>query len=429
MKPGSYVEVKTKDGAILQGLVMNSPDKNILTLKLSSGYNVGLDKKNISKIKELKKEIKVIPKVETKVKFNPNLKTISILHTGGTIASKVDYETGGVVTGFSSEDLVNMFPEILNIANIKSSNVLNLMSEDVRFTHYQILAKAIEKEIKNGINGIIIGHGTDTLALTATALSFIFENLPIPILLVGAQRSSDRGSTDAKLNLLSAAYFITNSDFKGVGICMHENSSDNFCAIFPATKTKKLHTSRRDAFKAVNDTIIARVDYEKKKIDFLKPYTKEVSGKLIIKNKFEEKVAVLRVYPNMNADLINTLTSKKYKGFVLESSGIGQAPINIEENLGNYKALKKFIDSGGFVVLTSNCIFGAVHADIYKNGRRLKEIGIIFCEDMLTETAFIKLSWLIGNFSKKEVARLVTDNLRGEISKRLIYEEDFLKFR
>ena len=179
------------------------------------------------------------------------------------------------------------------------------------------------------------------------------------------------------MNLVSAAYFIANSTFKGVGICMHDASSDERCVILPATKTKKLHTSRRDAFKPVNAQPIAYVGYAKKHIEFVHGYHPPAPGTLALKEGFEEKVAMVKTYPNMRPDLINGLIEKRYKGMVLEGSGIGQAPTNVKEHEPNYKALKQFIHQGGIVVLTSNCIFGEVHPYIYKNCRRLQDQSLM----------------------------------------------------
>ena len=421
-KPGDRVKVVTSD-EIKEGILMPNQETDSVVIKLDNGYNVGIDKKKVKEIKLIEKYKEKETHSEKKPKKDSKKPTIAILHTGGTIASKVDYKTGGVVASFSDEDFLSMFPEVKDIANVKTSLISTMMSEDMRFSHYKKIADAIVKEMRNNVDGIIIGHGTDTLAVTSAALSFIFENLPIPVILVGSQRSSDRGSTDAASNLICATEFIAKTNFAGVAVCMHENTSDNNCAILPATKTKKLHTSRRDAFKPVNDIIIARIDYDTRKIEFLKDYTKKNDEKLVVKDKFEDKVAIIKTYPNMFPDLIETLTKKKYKGLVLEATGLGQAPTNIKENIPNYNALKKFINSGGVVVLTSQCIFGAVHGDIYVNCRRLGNIGAIFGKDMLPETAFIKLAWLLGNYKKDEVKELLTKNLRGEINERLMKDE------
>jgi len=425
--PGDKVKLITKKETV-EGLLMPSPNESKIILKLTNGYNVGYERSDVEDIEVLEKN-KSLTKPLSKLPVKKDLPTIAILHTGGTIASKVDYKTGGVSASFTAEDFLEMFPEIQKIANIKTSHVANMMSEDMLFKHYQQIAKTIKEEITSGVKGIIIGHGTDTLAVTAAALSFMFDNLPVPVLLVGSQRSSDRGSSDAGMNLICAAKFITETDFTGVAICLHGSSNDDVCHILSATKTRKLHTSRRDAFKAVNSEPIATIDYATKKINFLQDYNKKenVKEELILKDSFEEKVEIIRTHPNMSSVLFDAIVEKKFKGLVLESTGIGQAPTNIEENLPNYEALKKFIKQGGVVVLTSQCIFGRVHPDIYANCRRLKEIGVVFGEDMLTETAHIKLAWLLANHPKEKVEELLSLNLKGEINESLGFTEDFLE--
>ena len=417
------------NNSVIHGILMEEK-KEILIIKLDSGYNIGVNKNKISKIKILKEAFLKKPLGKTKkgdkneskaeISLNKDLPLISILHTGGTISSKVDYETGGVSSSFAVEDLIELFPELKDITNIRTKSVYNIPSEDARFFHYKLLSDAIQEEIKAGAKGIIIGHGTDTLACTAAALSFIFENLPIPVILVGSQRSSDRGSSDASMNLICASEFILKTDFTGVAICMHESTSDDSCIILPACKTKKLHTSKRDAFHAINDAGIARINYKTREIQFLKEYKNNNSQKLVIRNKFEEKTGILKVYPNMHPDVIENFTKNKYQGLILEGSGLGHAPISIKENLPVYEALKKLIASGCLVVMTSNCINGRVNGDVYSVGRKLKEIGIIYGEDMLTETAFIKLAWLLGNYKKEEAAKLITKNLRKEIQERTL---------
>ncbi len=417
LKEGDVVEITEKKGNSIKGTIIPSKEK-ILALKLENGYNAGISLEKIKNAKKIGSGKKVGKAKTVEIKNNPKLPTISILHTGGTIASRVDYKTGGVYAAFEAKDLFTMFPELAKIANFNSRLVTNIMSEDITFKDYKTIAKAVAEEIKKGTKGIIIGHGTDTLALTATALAFMFENLPVPVLLVGAQRSSDRGSSDAAMNLTCAANFIAKSNFAGIAICMHHRDSDNECAILPACKTRKLHTSRRDAFKAVNDTPIALVEYKTGNIKFLKKNYEKAgkSRKFSLKDNFEERTGLLKTYTNMLPEAFEFFQKNKYNGFVLEATGIGQAPTNTKEHEKNYEALKKFIKGGGIIALTSQCIFGRVHPTIYTNCRRLANIGIIFCEDMLTETAFIKLAWLLGNYPAEEAKKLMVQNLRGEIS-------------
>ncbi len=397
---------------------MPNSTKEKIFIKLDTGYNVGILKKHIKSTKVIK-AFKEKKKKLQKHTHKKNKKTISILHTGGTVASKVDYETGGVIAHFTPEDLLEMVPELEKIANIKTELVSEMMSEDMMFTDYQKILKAIKKHSKS--DGIILTQGTDTLGYTAAALAFALEEINIPILIVGSQRSSDRGSSDGAMNLICATEYITKSGFTGVAVCMHDSTSDDKCAISPATKTRKMHTSRRDAFRTINDTPIALIDYKTKNIQQIKAIKK---GKPIkIANKFENKVGILKTHPNMDPKLF-TFYTKNYKAIVLEGTGLGHAPTNLgKDNLKNYKTLKDYIKKGGIVAVTSQCLYGRVHPHVYTNLRRLADIGCIFCEDMLPETAFIKLSWLLGSYPK-QAKKLLTKNLKGEIN--TILNTDFL---
>ena len=423
-KPGDKVKVLTKDESI-EGILMPNEETDSVVIKLDNGYNVGIDKDKVKKIEKTGEGKKLEISHAKKISRNPKLPNISILHTGGTIASKVDYKTGAVFASFKPEDLIGMFPELGEVANFDSKLISNMWSDDLRFRHFSVIAEAIEREVKKGADGIIIGMGTDNLAVASAALAFIVEQTPIPIILVGAQRSSDRGSSDAAMNLICAAEFIVKSDFSGVAICMHENMDDKASAILPACKTRKLHASRRDAFKAVNDSIIARVNYETKKIDLVKKdYAKKDKKKeLIIKPKMEEKVGLLKVHINMFSEQFEFF--KDYKGLVIEGTGLGhtpgQAPNEIcEIHKKIYPAIKKVIDSGCVVVMTTQCIFGRVQMHVYSKGTDLVNLGVVLGEDMLTETAFIKLAWLLGNYKdKEEIKRLIGVNLRGEINPRI----------
>ncbi len=427
-KPGDFVEVVTADETIT-GTLLQSPEleKGVVIIKLSSGYNIGIDKSKVKKISLLPQQKATVEKTAITaavVKKTPSkLPKISILHTGGTIASKVDYRTGAVYSSFKPEDLLGMFPELADIAEFDSVFISNMWSDDLRFKHFELIAKAIEKEVKKGVDGIIIGIGTDNLAVASAAMAFIVKSTPLPILFVGAQRSSDRGSSDAAANLTCAATFITKSDFSGVAICMHENMSDNDCSILSACKTQKLHTSRRDAFRPVNTTAIARVNYDSKSTTMLrKDYQrKDKNRKLILKPKMEEKVGLLKININMFPEQFSFF--KGYKGLVIEGTGLGHTPGQVPNELAAihkkiYPAIKSVIDSGCVVVMTSQCLYGRVQMHVYDKGTDLTKLGVIPGEDMLPNTAFVKLAWLLGNYKKAEVKELVTKNLRGEITGR-----------
>ena len=396
-------------------------------LKLENGYNVGFPEKEVTKITVLEKSLvkKELPATITK---NENLPIISILHTGGTIASKVDYRTGGVASEFSPEQLVSLFPELKDIANIESELIAQMWSDDLRFKHFELIAKRIEAQVKKGVKGIIIGMGTDNLAVAAAALSFIVEKTPLPILLVGAQRSSDRGSSDAAMNLICAAEFITKTNFGGVAICMHDRSDDKVGVILPPGKTYKLHSSRRDAFKAVNADPIARINYADRKITFIQKDYPKRADKLILKPKMEEKVGLLKIHINMFPEQFEFF--KEYKGLILEGTGLGHTPGQIpnpecEIHRKIYPAIKKLVDSGCIVVMTTQCIFGGVNLNVYDKGRDLLNLGVIFGKDMLANTAFVKLTWLLGNYPQDEAKKMISTNLCGEINERQEYMPDF----
>ena len=422
-KEGDLIEIRTSSEK-LQGVLMQSPSQN-LVIKLNNGYNLSINKNDIENIKLLKKYKPQKEKEISQIKVNKSLPTISILHTGGTIASKVDYTTGGVSFKFTPQDLLEMFPELRDIANFKAKLVRKMWSDDLRFKHISILTNDIKNEVKNKVDGIIIGMGTDNLAVASAALSFALESCPIPIILVGAQRSSDRGSSDAAVNLICAANFIAKTDFAGVAICMHENMEDNNCLILPACKTRKLHTSRRDAFKVVNEEPIAKVNYYTKQIEFLRHDHTKKGNKLIIKNKFEEKVALIKITINMTANQFSAY--KGYKGLIIEGTGLGHTPLDvIDKETKEHDKIKKALENlskNCVIVMTPQCIFGRVNMNVYSKGRDLQKIGIISGEDMLPETAFVKLSWLLANYPKAQVKELIKENLRGEINKRILPDE------
>ncbi len=423
---GDTIKVITKNDSY-EGVLMPSLEltgQGMLVLKLKNGYNIGIDKKKIKKI-DLIKKYKKTNRKEKKLSVKKNLPTLSILHTGGTIASKIDYVTGGVGSNFTPEEILSMFPELRKIVNIRSRLVKNMWSQDMRFSHYNLLAKEIEKEIKAGSEGIIITHGTDTLHYTASALSFILEDLPKPVLIVGAQRSSDRGSSDAYLNLLNAVYFIVNNNFAEVGICMHENTDDENCWILPGLKSRKFHTSRRDAFQPVNAKPIASVNYAKDKIKIIrKNYRKKSNQKLNLKLFNEKiKVGIMKQHTNMFAEQF--LFYKDYDGLVIEATGLACLPISQIDNMTKEsdnikKAIKKIIDSGCIVVNAPQTIFGRLNMNVYEDQRNAQAIGVLGnMNDMTPVTTFIKLAWLLSNYPKNKVKELITKNLVGEMNNRL----------
>ena len=429
---GDQIKIITKDKT-LEGTFINSPKKDIITLKQNSGYNIGINKKEIKKIILLKKYSKKIEHKKSNItQHKKDLPNISILKVGGTIVSKVDYDTGAVIAKITAEELLQNIPELKDIANISYKDIASVMSESMRFGHYNLIVSSIEKEIKENknIKGIIIPHGTDTMHYTSAALSFMLENISIPVILVGSQRSSDRGSSDSFINIICAAKFIAKTDFKGVAICMHENISDNSCLILPATKTKKIHTSRRDAFKPINTSAIARVDYFDDRIEFLAENYNQFyneNKKFNVKYfKDNLKVGILKSHTNIYPENISSF--KNYKGLVLEGTGLGHFQTKTFDKISsvnekNKKEVEKLIKKGCIVILTSQCLYGRINMNVYTPQRELLDIGIIPGSDMTTETAFIKLAFLLSNYTKEQVKSLFQENLRGEITEKILPHE------
>ena len=403
-KQGEIVEISTNT-QVFKGVFIKE-EKDFLVVKLDSGYNIGVAKRNIKDKKSVGKVKKEKEKQE-KEKQDPKLPNISILHTGGTIASKVDYTTGAVIAKFTESDILKLFPEIKKLANIKSKLVRNMQSEMIRFAHYNILAKAVKEEAEKGADGIIVTQGTDTLHQTSAALAFALEGIGIPVLIVGSQRSSDRGSTDSAMNLVSATNFIVNSDFAGVGICMHENPDDDTCLILPACKTRKMHTSRRDAFRPINANPIARINVEKKEIEFIAEGDKKDNKKKITLKLFNEKLKVGLIKPHVQMFESELHAYKGFDGLVVELLGIGHIPsMKVDEfTKENEKILKtlEHLAKKMPVVVAPQTIYGRINMNVYTPGKQLLEAGLIGnYTDMTPETAFIKLAWLLSNYKDKE---------------------------
>jgi glutamyl-tRNA(Gln) amidotransferase subunit D len=261
---------------------------------------------------------------------------------------------------------------------------------------------------------------------TGAALSFMLQNPGVPVILVGAQRSSDRGSTDAALNLVSAAFFITHSkDFAEVALCMHESTNDDWCTILPGTKSRKMHSSRRDAFQAINAAPWARVNVSEQKVDFLRLGYKKRTKTAPAVRPFREniRIGMLKIRPNLFAQELEIY--KGYDGLVLEGTGLGHIPINetdehTKEHTKIAEAIKKLVQAGTVITAATQTISGSINLNVYSTGRKMQELGIIGnLTDMTPETAYIKLAWLLSNYPKEKAKEMYAQNLAGETSQRL----------
>ena len=405
-----------KNGQSWGGILLPRGEGNsdYIVIKLESGYNTGVRYEPGIKIELIEKKKQAQPR-KPEIKYNPKLPTVSLIHTGGTIASKVDYTTGGVSASFTAEDLLASVPEIFNEANVRSRPLFNVMSEDMNHKHWKKIAEAVYEEAQNSY-GVVVSHGTDTMGYTTAAVSFMVQNLGKPVIFVGSQRSSDRPSSDAFLNLLNAVR-AAKLDISGVYVNMHDTMSDESTALIRGTRARKMHTSRRDAFKPVNDGYVARI-YWDGKVEFLQDAPKRSDSEPTLDPVFEPKTALVKIHPNFNPEVLDYLVDKRYRGIVIEGTGLGHLPVSDEE-YSLLPSIDRAIDSGVFIGITSQCIYGRVHPYVYANLRKLSSRGLVFLEDMLSEVAYVKLGWALGHdWDTEKIKEVMLRDIAGEIGGR-----------
>jgi len=390
-------------------------DVEHVVLKLRSGYNVGVRVTLGTKIQKVGKG--ATPKFEAPPppKQKPDLPKVAILSTGGTIASRVDYRTGAVRPAMTASDLYSVVPELADIAQIKTRILLSVFSEHIKAEHWTAIAEAVAEEISGGADGVVITHGTDTMGYTAAALSFALHNLPVPVVLVGSQRSSDRPSSDAATNLIGALTVAAKGPFAHVTLAMHGTVSDTSIAVHLGAKVRKCHTSRRDTFKSVNASPIAIVD-EGQIVMLTSNYVeRDRARQLVLKSEFSEKAALIKFHPNMNPKIIDWYVENGYRGLVFEGSGLG--------HIAGYcfDAIRNAVKHDLVVGMTSQCIWGRVNMNVYDSGRDLQAMGVVPLDDMLPETAIVKMMWIFGQTEDADQAKtLLKKNIAGEFSPRTL---------
>ncbi len=429
-------EVETSRGTF-KGTILpraeNDDDKHIV-MKIITGYNVGIDTRTITSMKETgyKKANYKIPEKEFPV--TPGLPQVKLFGTGGTIASRLDYRTGAVIPAFSPGELYGAVPELADICNLETEKVFAVFSENMGPKQYVSLAKAIGKEIEKGVDGIVIGHGTDTLHHTGAALTFMCQNLPVPVVLVGSQRSSDRPSSDAALNLMHAMKTAGHSDIAEVLVCMFGPTSDEYGLLHKGTRVRKMHSSYRSTFRTIGDTPVAMVS-RKEIVPIKSDYNHRRKDKNVkIMPYFDDRVTMLYYYPGMKPDVLDAMVDAGYKGIVFVGTGLGHV------NKELYPAIERAQKKGVHMYMTLQTLWGYVHMFVYDTGRDMMAKGIIPAGNMLPEVAFIKLGWALGQTDDpEEVKKLMLTPVNDEITSRepyngyLVYQggvpevEDFVR--
>ena len=432
----SDVELETEQGGF-KGIILprsETSDAKHIVLKLRNGYNVGINVRTIQSIREVARKEAHYKIPEKEFPYDAKKPNVKLLGTGGTIASRLDYRTGAVIPAFSPGELYGSVPELADYCNLETEKLYGVFSENMGPEQWIGTAKAIGEEIRKGVHGIVIGHGTDVMHHTAAILSFMVQNSPVPIVMVGSQRSSDRPSSDAALNLIHAVNTAAKSDIAEVMVCMFGPTSDQYGLLHRGTRVRKMHSSYRSTFRTISDIPLAMVDREK--ITPLRSdYKKRRKDKNVtINTAFEEKVSIVYYYPNMKPDIIDSLIDNGYRGIVIAGTGLGHV------NKPVYPALKRARDRGIAVYMTVQTLWGYVQMYVYETGREMMQLGVIPAANMLPEVAYVKLGWALGQTDDLDkVKEIMLTPIAGEITERepyngyLIYQggipevEEFLR--
>ncbi|MDR2707972.1 MAG: Glu-tRNA(Gln) amidotransferase subunit GatD [Nitrososphaerota archaeon] len=410
---GDIVRITSK-GKVYEGILIPRSelgDATNIIIKMKSGYNVGIAASENVTVEKAGVGTKPMFASPALPEQNSVLPHVVIMSTGGTIASRVDYRTGAVRSAMSANDLYGVVPELSEIARVDTEIVFSIYSENLTPKNWTTLAQKIAEHINQKVDGIVIAHGTDTMGYTAAALSFALQNLPVPVIFVGSQRSSDRPSSDAATNLIGAVKAAGEAPFAEVGLAMHETISDSAIAVHRGVKARKCHTSRRDTFKSINGFPIARVLNQEILMQEGDYTRRDFSKQLVLKPDFCEKVALVTFYPGMDPSVIDFYVNQGFRGILLEGSGLGHV------SRFCFDSIKNAITKGVVVALASQCIWGRVNMNVYDTGRDLLNMGVIPLEDMFPETGLVKLMWALGQSSNlEEVKQLLITNIAGEFT-------------
>ncbi len=414
----SDVEVNTDNGSF-RGIILprsETADEKHIVLKLTSGYNVGVAADSVTKIVQHGRREAHYKIPEKEFPYDAAKPNVTLFGTGGTIASRLDYRTGAVIPAFSPGELYGSVPELADICNLTTEKLFGVFSENMGPQQYIRLAERIKEVIEQGVSGIVIGHGTDTMHHTAAILSFMVQDSPVPIVMVGSQRSSDRPSSDAAINLINAVKAAATSDIAEVSVCMFGPTSDQYCLLHRGTRVRKMHSSYRSTFRTIGDIPLAMIDPEK--IELLRTdYKRRRDDRNVkINTAFEEKVTILYYYPNMMPDLVDAIVDKGYRGIVIAGTGLGHV------NRPLYAALERATAKGVHIYMTVQTLWGYVQMYVYETGREIMGLGVVPAANMLPEVAFMKLSWALGQSDDRdEVRRIMLTPVCDEITEREPY--------
>ncbi|MGA8664495.1 MAG: Glu-tRNA(Gln) amidotransferase subunit GatD [Thermoplasmata archaeon] len=363
----------------------------ILQLKLANGYNVGLrigSSARFHVLPDVSRDARAAPATPAARRGREGEPWVALLTTGGTIASRVDYETGGVRPVKGEDEILAFYPELERSGPVRILPVFDRLSEDLRPDDWIVLGEKVVTAFKDGAVGVVIAHGTDTLAYTAAALSFLLVDLPGPVALVGAQRSPDRPSSDGPSNLQAAVQVAREAPLGEVVAVMHSGLSDTSFAIHRGTWVRKMHSSRRDAFETRNGPLLGKVEGGRVTVaEFGRPRT---PGPARLDGPIDPRAALLWFYPGLHPTYAQLLV-RELRGIVLAGTGLGHVGAD------HLEWIRAATAAGKVVAMTTQCLAGRADPYVYATGRELHHAGVVYLDDLLPETAYTKMLWALGH--------------------------------
>jgi glutamyl-tRNA(Gln) amidotransferase subunit D len=402
---------------MFEGLILprsETSDELHIVLKLGVGYNIGIRHDTIMSLERIGYREAHYQIPEREFPTDPAHPDVKLLGTGGTIASRLDYRTGAVIPAFSPGELYGSVPELADICNLQTEKLFGVFSENMGPEQYIILAEKVGEAIREGYDGIMIGHGTDTMHHTSAVLGFMVQRPPVPIIMVGSQRSSDRPSSDAAQNLINAAYAAGHGPIAEVLVCMFGPTSDVYNLLHRGTRVRKMHSSVRSTFRTLGDIPVAMVEKGK-----LTPLHDEWAPRrddrdVTVQAAFDERVTLLYYYPGMQPDIVDALVDCGYRGIVIAGTGLGHV------NRLIYPALERATRAGVHLYMTLQTLWGFVQMQVYETGREILELGVVPLANMLPEVAYVKLGWALGVHPSDPTAvrDLMTTTIAGEMTER-----------
>jgi L-asparaginase len=336
---------------------------------------------------------------------------ILLIYTGGTIGMIKDADTGAL-KAFNFKKLIKGIPELklldCNIETVSFEKPID--SSNMQITDWQKMA-AIIKENYTNFDGFVVLHGSDTMSYSASALSFMFENLDKPIVFTGSQLPIGDLRTDAKENLITAIQIASLQD-KGKPVIQEVSLYFEY-KLYRGNRTTKISAEHFNAFTSPNfpELVESGVHLNVNNVILLKQKT---TKKLKVNTNFDDNVLILKLFPGINKTILHTLLhTPNLKGVVLETYGSGNAPM---ENWF-ISEIENAIERGLHIVNVTQCSGGSVLMGTYETSTRLKEIGLISGKNITTEAAITKLMYLLGQNVGSSVFKTIFETpLRGEMN-------------